>query len=124
VSEIEEGKSMNTAQNKPPLFQLALDRQRTDSKNDILKNLQSSVKQSKAEVIGTYKNHIMSLLGQNIVKKTRDINKRQDEPDSNPIANLAFKLEKENQGRFKIHEVKDLLNWEILNVMRNSNLRK
>jgi len=49
VSEIEEDKSMVTdplqalsntgAQSKPPLFQLALDRQRTDPKNDILKNL-------------------------------------------------------------------------------------
>jgi len=60
----------------------------------------------------------MSLLGQNIVKKTRDINKRQDDDVSPDVG------DKNNPGRFKIHEVKDLLNWEILNVMRNSNLRK
>jgi len=62
----------------------------------------------------------MSLLGQNIVKKTRDINKRQD--DEPPLAEGP--VDKNTPGRFKIHEVKDLLNWEILNVMRNSNLRK
>ena len=78
----------------------------------------------------------MSLLGQNIVKKTRDINKRQDDPVDAPTAapspnpapapapNPEVTPDKNNPGRFKIHEVKDLLNWEILNVMRNSNLRK
>ena len=60
----------------------------------------------------------MSLLGQNIVKKTRDINKREDDQSPEAVP------DKNNPARFKVGEVKDLLNWEILNVMRNSNLRK
>jgi len=52
----------------------------------------------------------MSLLGQSIVKRTREINNRNRVAADEPV-------------EAKMKDVKDLVQFEILNIMRNSNLR-
>ena len=66
--------------------------------------------ESEERIQQTFKNHIMSLLGQAIVKRTREINQRHRVAADEPV-------------EAKMKDVKDLVQFEILNIMRNSNLR-